>query len=74
MGTSAELEKDIDAFQTATKKLSDSVNKCGIDWDDEQFQELSIAVKVVASASRQIVVASSRYESAITRFQKIESE
>ena len=32
MEQSGALKKDIDSIQLAVRKLSDSVNKCGIDW------------------------------------------
>lgn len=74
MEQSGALKKDIDSIQLAVRKLSDSVNKCGIDWNDTQFQKLSASIKSLASSSKQLVVSASECESAIKRFQQVESE
>ena len=74
MEQSSALKKDIDSFQLAVRKLSDSVNKCGIDWNDAQLQKLSGSIKSLASSSKQLIVSPSECESSIKRFQRIESE
>lgn len=68
------LRQDIETFQLAVKKLSDVVNKCGLDWDDHQFQNLSGSIKTVASSSKRVVLAGLDCENAIKRFQRVESE
>lgn len=74
MERSSALKKDIDSFQLTVRKLSDSINKCGIDWNDAQFQKLSASIKSLASSSKQLIASASECESAIKRFQQIESE
>lgn len=74
MEQSNALQQDIKAFQLAVKKLSDAVNKCGIAWNDKQFQKLSDSIKTVASSSKRVIVSGSNCENAIRRFQRIESE
>ena len=68
------LRQDIETFQLAVKKLSDVVNKCGLDWDDLQFQNLSASIKTVASSSKRVVLVGLDCENAIKRFQRVESE
>lgn len=74
MEQSNTLRQDIESFQLAVKKLSDVVNKCGVDWNDKQFLKLSDAIKTVASSSKRVVGSGSACENAIRRFQRIESE
>ena len=74
MEQSSTLRKDIESFQLAIRKLSDTVNKCGIDWKDPQFQKLSSSIRTLASSSKQLIVSASECESAIKRFQQVESE
>ena len=74
MEQSSALKKDIDSLRLAVRKLSDAVNKCEIDWNDAQFQKLSGSIKSLAASSKQLIVSVSECESAIKRFQQIESE
>lgn len=68
------LANDLDTFQLAVKKLSESINKCGVNWNDAQFKSLSGAINIIASSSKQVISAGVNCENAIKRFQKIESE
>lgn len=68
------LVNDLDTFQLAVKRLSESINKCGADWSDAQFKSLSDAIKIIATSSKQVISAGANCENAIKRFQKIESE
>ena len=64
----------LDSFQKSVKKLGDSINKCGIEWNDAQYSSLSSSIKGVAASSRQVIVIGSKCCSAIKRFNAIESE
>ena len=68
------LRKDIDSFQQISKKLSDAIRSCGIDWRDEQFQKMTYAIQTLAASTKQLVSDAAECETAIKRFRQIESE
>ena len=68
------LNMHLDDFQKAVKKLGDSVNKSGVEWNDGQFNSLSNSIKSLAASSKQVLVIGSQCNSAIKRFNAIESE
>ena len=74
MADEVSLNKHLADFQKAAKKLGDSVNKSGVDWNDAQFYSLSSSIKNVASSSKQVLVVGCQCVSAIKRFNVIESE
>lgn len=74
MEQSNTLRKDIDSFQQAGKKLSDTIKSCGIDWRDGQSQKMSYAIQSLAASTKQFVTDAVECESSIKRFWQIESE
>jgi hypothetical protein len=74
MADESALKKHLEDFQKAVKKLGDSVNKSGVEWNDAQFISLSNSIKGVAASSKQVLVFGNQCSSAIKRFNAIESE
>lgn len=74
MADEVTLIKHMAELKKAVKKVSDSVNRCGVDWNDAQFYSLSTSIKNVASSSKQILIVGNRCISAVKRFNTIESE
>lgn len=68
------LKASIASFQASVKKLGDSVNKSQIQWNDPQFENMSAAIKSVASMSKQVLQSATKCLSAINRFINTESE
>lgn len=68
------LNKHLADFQKAVKKLGTAVNKCGIEWNDAQFVNLSNSIKGVAASSKQVLIIGNQCCTAIKRFNAIESE
>lgn len=73
MGSSA-IQKELQQFQMAIKKLSDSVGKASSIWQDEKFSELNSSVQNLALQSKEYMVYGDRCCSTIDRFDKIASE
>ena len=68
------LKHTLDDFQRAVRKLGDTVNKSGVEWNDAQFRSMAASVKNVAASSKQVIVIGNQCCSAIKRFNAIESE
>ena len=67
----AELSGDIDAFQEAVGKLSNSLSRSGLAWSDNQFQSLYASIGHIASASKSVVISGQECLSSISRFRDI---
>lgn len=72
--TSENIKKEIEIFQSAVKKLSNSIGRASSLWKDDKFSELSSSVREIASQSKEIIVMGDRCCSSIAKFEKITSE
>lgn len=71
---SGPIRQDVSAFQSAVKRLSGKVGDASSLWSDAKFSELSSAVSVIASMSRDIMVAGDDCCASIDKFAKISAE
>ncbi len=68
------IRKDVDAFQSAVKKLGGEIGKASSLWSDAKFSELSAAVSIIANMSKDIIVTGDKCCSSIDKFAKISEE
>lgn len=71
---SGKIRTDLDSFQIMVQKLGGEVGKASALWQDEKYSELSAAVRVIASNSRNVIVAGDRCCASIDRFAQISAE
>lgn len=68
------LKHDVDAFRSALKNLRDDLTHTSIYWNDQQFRDLSEAVKQLAELSTSVLEAGERCLSSIERFSRVAEE
>lgn len=71
---SAEISKELQAFQSAVKTLGDGISKASSLWNDAKFTELSSSVGEIASQSKELMLSGDRCCSSIDKFDKIAAE
>jgi hypothetical protein len=68
------LNRNINAFQSAITELSFKINNAGINWRDEKFRELSHNISIMALNTQNVLHACTHYERAISEFERISME
>lgn len=68
------LTEDMENFYNAVKLLSNSVNRSGIDWNDEKYTELAGKIRSIASSSSLLLKAGEESALALQNFARIAQE
>ena len=68
------IKKEIQAFETSVKNLSNDIKHVSSLWSDAKYKELFVSVSDIAKGSRDLILAGDRCCAAIDRFEAIASE
>lgn len=65
------LERDLDEFYSTLSSLSSAVNGAGIDWNDEQHEDLARSVRGIAEASSSMMISGADFIDVYSQFLRI---
>ncbi len=69
MENSKHVLQDIEEFKKSTQNLGNEINRAGIEWRDEKFQELTKAIQQIAGSTRELIDAGEECSKNIKNFE-----
>lgn len=55
MENSKNVIQDIEKIQQCTQSLVEQINKAGVEWKDEKYQQLTEAIQRIAGNTRELI-------------------